>query len=80
MNNQHHLPKYTWLRDDDGTVRRIATGRYIRAYLPTSRDREIDREREEREVPKGLQGNCNSSTDVAAVCKAVYYTVSHAGD
>lgn len=39
---------------------------YIRAYLGG-------------EVAKGLQGNCNT-TDVAAVCKAVYYTVSHAGD
>lgn len=38
---------------------------YIRAYLGG-------------EVAKGLQGNCNT-TDVAAVCKAVYYTVSHAG-
>lgn len=39
---------------------------YIRAYLGG-------------EVAKGLQGNCNT-TDVAAVCKAVYYTVSHARD
>ncbi|CAK9803548.1 hypothetical protein ANTPLA_LOCUS3675 [Anthophora plagiata] len=80
LNNQHQLSKYTWSRDDDSTDSNRPLHTCILTYLEREREREIDREREEREVPKGLQGNCNSSTDVAAVCKAVYYTVSHAGD